>query len=134
MTVDEDIHLEPLPSIRPAFASSFQEPDIQKFLNIAEISLRRCSQNMKLAAKIIRKERSVGLIPETANLSSTSLLARRTKVIEREELDECVLVTQKTIQYMYAHQRVQDSVRLSLIMGFSWVDVNDIVVSYSDSI
>ena len=39
------------------------DTDIQNFIDAAEESLNECVQYMKLKAKIIRKDRGIGLVP-----------------------------------------------------------------------
>jgi IMP and pyridine-specific 5'-nucleotidase len=64
---------------------SWTQEDVTELLDIAEKSLRSCVDAMRLKADILRKERAVGIIPaEGFKLS-------------REQLEETVLVCQKTL-------------------------------------
>ncbi|KAH0366121.1 IMP-specific 5'-nucleotidase-like protein 1, partial [Aureobasidium melanogenum] len=65
---------------------SWTQEDVTELLDVAEKSLRSCVDAMRLKANILRKERAVGIIPiEGFKLS-------------REQLEETVLVCQKTLE------------------------------------
>ncbi|KAH0262569.1 IMP-specific 5'-nucleotidase-like protein 1, partial [Aureobasidium melanogenum] len=65
---------------------SWTQEDVTELLDVAEKSLRSCVDAMRLKADILRKERAVGIIPiEGFKLS-------------REQLEETVLVCQKTLE------------------------------------
>ncbi|KAJ9069360.1 IMP 5'-nucleotidase [Entomophthora muscae] len=85
--IDESVYLE---TASPAWP----EDQVVSLLNVAEKNLRRCVEEMKLSAKIIRKSRAVGLIPG------------ENVVLSREQLDECVLSTQS---YVCKLQNIQVS-------------------------
>ncbi|ORY79850.1 IMP-specific 5-nucleotidase [Protomyces lactucae-debilis] len=63
----------------------WRDEDITKLLNLAESVLRECIDIMSLPAQIIRKQRSVGLVPTAGRLT-------------RETLEEVVLAVQRTLQ------------------------------------
>ncbi|KAF8473140.1 IMP-specific 5'-nucleotidase [Kalaharituber pfeilii] len=63
----------------------WKEEDIQHLLDIAEKSLRESVNTMRLNASVVRKERAVGIIPASGHK------------FEREQLEEAVLVAQKTL-------------------------------------
>lgn len=63
--------------------------DIAALLNVAEAVLKKCINNLGLWAKVLRKERSVGIIP------SADPGSRR---FTREQLEETVLVTQHVVE------------------------------------
>ena len=64
---------------------SWTQEDVTELLDVAEKSLRSCVDAMRLKANILRKERAVGIIPiEGFKLA-------------REQLEETVLVCQKTL-------------------------------------
>ena len=65
--------------------SSWTEENIQKLLDIAEAALRDCVTSMKLKAEILRKERAVGIVPQSGSKLS------------REQLEETVLVCQRIL-------------------------------------
>lgn len=59
--------------------------DVKELLDVAERALRSCVDSMRLDADILRKERAVGIIP------------RAGFKLSREQLEETVLVCQKTL-------------------------------------
>ena len=63
----------------------WEEKDIQLLLDIAETSLRESVDTMRLKAIVVRKERAVGIVPADGHK------------FEREQLEEAVLVAQKTL-------------------------------------
>lgn len=63
----------------------WHEADIFELLDVAEVALRECVENMRLPAEVLRKERAVGIIPTAG------------KKLAREQLEETVLVTQKIL-------------------------------------
>ncbi|RPB23497.1 IMP-specific 5-nucleotidase [Terfezia boudieri ATCC MYA-4762] len=63
----------------------WEEKDIQLLLDIAETSLRESVDTMRLKALVVRKERAVGIVPADGHK------------FEREQLEEAVLVAQKTL-------------------------------------
>ncbi|THW17945.1 IMP-specific 5'-nucleotidase 1 [Aureobasidium pullulans] len=65
---------------------SWTQEDVTELLDIAEKSLRSCVDAMRLKADILRKERAVGIIPVAGFKLS------------REQLEETVLVCQKTLE------------------------------------
>lgn len=97
---------------QPDHLYTFEEKDISEFLDIAELSLSECAERLQLSAKIIRKDRAVGLIPSVSSMPSLvvndpsnvgSSAAKPLLInyrIEREQLDECVLATQR---YLVEH-------------------------------
>jgi IMP and pyridine-specific 5'-nucleotidase len=63
----------------------WQESDITELLDIAEASLRDTVKNMRMDALIVRKERAVGIIPQSGHKFC------------RETLEETVMITQKIL-------------------------------------
>ncbi|CAH1765194.1 13844_t:CDS:10 [Entrophospora sp. SA101] len=61
---------------------SWNDEQIQAILNVAQKSLQRCIDDMKLPCTILRKSKAVGIVPKPD------------VKIFREQLDECVLSTQ----------------------------------------
>ena len=66
---------------------TWSETDIQHLLDIAETALKESISTMKLRASVIRKERAVGIVPESPEIK-----------FEREQLEEAVLAAQKTLE------------------------------------
>ena len=66
---------------------TWTQPTITALLDLAEASLVECIQNLDLAAKIMRKERAVGIIPSVPGYH-----------FPRESLEETVLVVQKKLE------------------------------------
>lgn len=64
----------------------WKEDDIKELLDIAESSLRACVANLKLPAAVLRKDRAVGVYPVNGSK------------IDREQLEETVLVVQNTVE------------------------------------
>lgn len=67
--------------------ATWSEADIKSLLDLAEKSLRDCITTLDLPARLIRKDRAVGIIPKEAGIR-----------IARETLEETVLVVQKTLE------------------------------------
>lgn len=63
------------------------EQDIQRLLDIAETALLESVSTMSLRATVLRKERAVGIVPLVPGAK-----------FEREQLEEAVLVAQKTLE------------------------------------
>lgn len=72
----------------------WKEEDIKDLLDIAENALKESVAIMHLKADLIRKSRAVGIIPKPGHK------------FEREQLEEAVLVCQKTIEYMKVSKRI----------------------------
>lgn len=72
----------------------WQEDDIQKLLDIAEASLKESVDTMKLRALVVRKERAVGIVPDGSHK------------FEREQLEEAVLLAQKTLDLSDVGKRI----------------------------
>ncbi|KKZ68822.1 IMP-specific 5'-nucleotidase 1 [[Emmonsia] crescens] len=64
----------------------WKEEDITELLDIAETALRDCMTNLNLPATIVRKPRAVGISPLDG------------KRMQREQLEETVLVAQQTVE------------------------------------
>lgn len=64
----------------------WNDDDIKQLLDIAEDALRACASNLKLPAAILRKDRAVGVYPVNGVR------------INREQLEETVLVVQNTVE------------------------------------
>ncbi|KAL6718243.1 IMP 5'-nucleotidase [Lecanora helva] len=71
------------------------EDNIASLLDIAEKALRECISNMNLSAKILRKERAVGIVPVDDQGS-----------FSREQLEETVLVTQQFVEMSSAAKKL----------------------------
>lgn len=67
--------------------ASWSEADIKALLDVAESALRDCIRSMNLPARLIRKDRAVGIIPDPPEVR-----------IARESLEETVLVVQRILE------------------------------------
>ena len=67
---------------------SWKEEAIQNLLTVAEAAFDDCIRTLRLPAKVLRKERAVGIYPDAA-------LARK---FTREQLEETVLVVQQMVE------------------------------------
>lgn len=83
-----EVGLEKIPreSWQLAEMRGWEEEDIQNLLDIAELSLLESIDTMRLKAIVVRKERAVGIVPVDGHK------------FEREQLEEAVLVAQKTLE------------------------------------
>ncbi|KAJ1981072.1 IMP 5'-nucleotidase [Dimargaris verticillata] len=93
---------------------AWNDDDIQRFLTVAEANLRQCVHDMKLDAQVLRKERAVGIVPQSP--------------LDREQLDECALSTQQCLlQYNHASTPDQGKIPFCAFNGGSdvWVDVGN---------
>jgi IMP and pyridine-specific 5'-nucleotidase len=66
---------------------SWNDPAIQKLLDVAEQAFHSCIKTLKLKAKVLRKERAVGIYASDQSVKLT-----------REQLEETVLVVQQVIE------------------------------------
>jgi IMP and pyridine-specific 5'-nucleotidase len=66
---------------------SWNEPAIQKLLDVAEEAFHSCIKTLKLKAKVLRKERAVGIYAADQSVKLT-----------REQLEETVLVVQQVVE------------------------------------
>lgn len=67
--------------------ATWSDADITSLLDLAEKALRDCVAALDLPARLIRKDRAVGIIPKEKGIR-----------IARETLEETVLVVQKTLE------------------------------------
>ena len=65
----------------------WNEPAIQKLLDVAEEAFHSCIKTLKLKAKVLRKERAVGIYAADQSVKLT-----------REQLEETVLVVQQVVE------------------------------------
>ncbi|KAJ5691774.1 hypothetical protein N7462_001197 [Penicillium macrosclerotiorum] len=65
---------------------AWQDQDIKELLDLAESALRACASNLSLPAAVLRKDRAVGVYPVNGVR------------INREQLEETVLVVQNTVE------------------------------------
>eukprot|EP00158_Paraphelidium_tribonemae_P003224 Partr_v1_DN25973_c1_g1_i5_m68484 putative IMP-specific 5'-nucleotidase involved in IMP (inositol monophosphate) degradation (By similarity) len=94
------------------------DENIKVFLDLAEQSLRMCQKSMNLHAQIIRKDKAVGLI---------SIADEKSRKLEREQLDECVLYTQERLREGYLHNSILQTIPFCAFNGGTdaWIDVGD---------
>lgn len=76
--------------------AAWSETDIHSLLDVAESALRDSVRSMNLPAKIIRKDRAVGIVP---NPPETRLA--------RESLEETVLVVQRILELTFLGTQAQ---------------------------
>ncbi|KAK2802881.1 IMP 5'-nucleotidase [Onygenales sp. PD_10] len=72
----------------------WEEGDITELLDVAEAALRDCMTNLNLPAAILRKPRAVGIYPLDG------------KRMQREQLEETVLVAQQTVEMSAVGRRL----------------------------
>lgn len=65
---------------------AWRDEDIKELLDLAESALRACATNLSLPAAVLRKDRAVGVYPVNGVR------------INREQLEETVLVVQNTVE------------------------------------
>lgn len=90
---------------------AWAEEDIQDLLDIAEMALRESIQSMNLQADLIRKERAVGkfiwLITDHAAFNKfVGIVPKPGTKMLREQLEEAVLIAQKTIEYCKVSKKI----------------------------
>ncbi|KKK23139.1 hypothetical protein P175DRAFT_0502534 [Aspergillus ochraceoroseus IBT 24754] len=66
--------------------AAWHDDDITQLLDIAESSLRACAANLNLPVSVLRKDRAVGVYPQSRGQ------------LHREQLEETVLVVQNTVE------------------------------------
>ncbi|EGX90084.1 IMP-specific 5'-nucleotidase 1 [Cordyceps militaris CM01] len=76
--------------------ATWSEADITALLDVAETALRDCLRSMNLPARLIRKDRAVGIIPDPPHVQ-----------IARESLEETVLVVQRILEISSLGLRAQ---------------------------
>lgn len=86
--------------------ASWSESDITALLDVAETALRDCIRSMNLPARLIRKDRAVGIIPDPPHVQ-----------IARESLEETVLVVQRILELGSLGLREQAAAAASKIGG-----------------
>ncbi|KAM3565213.1 hypothetical protein MY1884_000286 [Beauveria asiatica] len=86
--------------------ASWSESDIAALLDVAETALRDCIRSMNLPARLIRKDRAVGIIPDPPHVQ-----------IARESLEETVLVVQRILELGSLGLREQAAAAASKIGG-----------------
>lgn len=69
----------------------WDQAQITELLNIAEHSMRATVSDLKLRAKILRKERAIGVYPGGPDLIKTVPVGHGSKKLKQEALDEVVL-------------------------------------------
>jgi IMP and pyridine-specific 5'-nucleotidase len=72
----------------------WQEDDITQLLDLAELALKGCVKNFRMDAQVLRKDRAVGIIPQSGQRFS------------RETLEETVLVVQKLLEVSPVGRRI----------------------------
>ena len=91
----------------------WKEEDIQHLLDIAESSLLESVDIMRLKAIVVRKERAVGIVPADGHK------------FEREQLEEAVLVAQKTLELSEVGKNIPFCAFNGLSPGPSWWVITD---------
>lgn len=86
--------------------ASWSESDITALLDVAESALRDCIRSMNLPARLIRKDRAVGIIPDPPHIQ-----------IARESLEETVLVVQRILELSSLGLREQAAAAAGKIGG-----------------
>ena len=76
----------------PNVMLSWTEVGIKCLLDIAEEALHECIETLGLDARIVRKERAVGIVPTATGPGAPKLA--------REQLEETVLITQQRIEML----------------------------------
>ena len=71
---------------------TWTEASIKCLLDIAEEALHECVDTLGIAARVVRKERAVGIVPTATEPTSPRLA--------REQLEETVLITQQRIEML----------------------------------
>jgi IMP and pyridine-specific 5'-nucleotidase len=67
--------------------NDWNEPAIQRILDVAEEAFKSCIKTLRLKAKVLRKERAVGIYA-----------AEQSQKLTREQLEETVLVVQQVVE------------------------------------
>jgi len=100
---------------KPQTPGNWTESEIRQVLDVSEETMKESMVDQKLRANVIRKKRSVGLIP-IANSTG----------IPREALDETVLRVQERLRYLN-EERVQSPLPYCAFNGGrdAWVDVGN---------
>lgn len=84
----EEWQADCFPGPKPAF---WNKEEIKKLLDIAETTMNRAMTEMKLRARILRKERAVGLFPGGSEMMKKVPVGHGSKKLKQEALDEVVL-------------------------------------------
>lgn len=84
----EDWQADHFPGPKPAF---WDKSEIKRLLDIAESTMNRAITEMKLRARVLRKERAVGLFPGGSEMMKKIPVGHGSKKLKQEALDEVVL-------------------------------------------
>ncbi|KAI9189005.1 IMP 5'-nucleotidase [Blastocladiella emersonii ATCC 22665] len=105
------------PSALKELEPVYTQEAVTGLLDVAERILRTSQEQMRLAAKVIRKDRAVGIVAATAG-----------QKLSREQLDECVLALQHGLsQYQRSHPRDTAPLPYCAFNGGNdvWVDIGN---------
>ncbi len=91
-----DHKLEPIPLDKWQLPEmqSWTEENVKALLDVAEAALKDCVTCLRLPVNVLRKKRAVGIYPEKGKSST------------REQLEETVLVVQRTVEMSDAGKRI----------------------------
>ncbi|KAL2439248.1 IMP-specific 5'-nucleotidase 1 [Exophiala dermatitidis] len=76
---------------------NWSEPAIQSLLDVAEAAFHSCIRTLHLQAKVLRKERAVGIYA-----------ADQSKKLTREQLEETVLVVQQVVESSLVYDKATE--------------------------
>lgn len=71
--------------------SSWPHEKVQQILDVAEASMRETREELRLRAKILRKDRAIGMFPGGEEMAATCPQGHGSLKLKREALDEVVL-------------------------------------------
>ena len=84
---------------------AWTEEDITELLDLAERTLCHCLVNMNLSAFIVRKERAVGMVAQSSQSQSRRHAGHGLR-LQREQLEETVLVVQRVLETSAVGRRI----------------------------
>lgn len=96
--------------------NDWNEPAIQRILDVAEEAFRSCIRTLKLKAKVLRKERAVGIYAADQSIKLT-----------REQLEETVLVVQQVVESSLEHGLQGSKIPFTVFNGGAdvFLDIGD---------
>lgn len=102
---------------------------IKTILDIAENTMKEAVEELKLRARILRKERAIGLFPGGIEMVSKYPIGHGSKKLKREALDEVVM----RVLHKLKHHDPQISLPYCVFNGGTdaWVDIGNKSVGVS---
>lgn len=99
--------------------------EVQTILDIAENTMRQTVEELKLRAKVLRKEKAVGVFPGGKEMAMKYPIGHGSKKLKQEALDEIVLRVMEAIRQCKKHHQI--SLPYCVFNGGrdAWIDIGN---------